>query len=48
MDEKVRRLFVRVFRKRMSSGETFEDVVNSYPKLTDKELELIYRGVYEF
>lgn len=48
MDEKVRRLFVRVFKKRMSSGESFEDIADSYPKLTDKELELIYRGVYEF
>lgn len=48
MDEKVRRLFVRVFKKRMSSSESFEDIADSYPKLTDKELELIYRGVYEF
>ena len=48
MDEKIRRLFVRVFKKRMSSGESFEDVADSYPKLTDKELELIYRVVYGF
>ena len=44
MDEKVRRLFIGIFKKRMS----FEDIAESYPKLTDKELELIYRGVYEF
>ena len=45
MDEKIIRLFIRVFEKRIQNGESFEDVAESYPKLTDEELELIYRGV---
>lgn len=42
------KVVVRVFKRRIQNGESFEDVAESYPKLTDKELELIYRGVYEF
>lgn len=42
------KVVVRVFKRRINNGESFEDVAESYPKLTDKELELIYRGVYEF
>ena len=48
MDEKIIRLFIRVFKKRIQNGESFEDVAESYPKLTDEELEFIRRGVYEF
>ena len=44
MDEKVRRLFVRVFKKRMSSGESFEDIADSYPNLPIRSLNLFTEG----
>lgn len=36
------KLMINVFRRRIEAGETFEEVAESYPKLTDEELELIY------
>lgn len=41
------KVVVRVFKRRIQNGESFEDIAESYPKLTDEELELIHRGVYE-
>ena len=41
------KLMVNVFRRRIEAGETFEEVAESYPKLTDEELDLIYQNLYE-
>lgn len=35
------RLMVAVFTRRMANGETFEEVVADYPKLTAEDLEQI-------
>ena len=35
------RLFVGVFKRRLASGETFEEIAESYPKLTSEDLERI-------
>ena len=35
------RLFTRVFKRRLASGETFEQIAESYPKLTAEDLEQI-------
>lgn len=32
------RLMVSVFRRRMADGETFEEVLSDYPKLTDSDI----------
>lgn len=40
------KLMINVFRRRIEAGETFEEVAESYPKLTDEELDLIYQNLY--
>ena len=40
------KLMVNVFRRRTEAGETFDEVAESYPKLTDEELDLIYQNLY--
>ena len=40
------KLMVNVFRRRIEAGETFSAVAESYPKLTDEELDLIYQNLY--
>lgn len=35
------RLMVAVFTRRMTNGETFEEVAADYPKLTSEDLEQI-------
>lgn len=34
-------IMIRVFRRRIAGGETFEEVVESYPRLTDDEVIMI-------
>lgn len=41
------KLMINVFRRRIEAGESFEEVAESYPKLTDEELDLIYQNLYE-
>ena len=38
-------IMVRVFRRRIAGGETFEEVAESYPRLTDEEILQIKEGV---
>lgn len=40
------KLMINVFRRRIEAGESFEEVAESYPKLTDEELDLIYQNLY--
>lgn len=35
------RLFIRVFKRRLANRETFEEIAESYPKLTTEDLEQI-------
>ncbi len=36
-----RNIIVRVVRNRMASGEKFEDIIKSYPKLTKENIKEI-------
>lgn len=39
MSKSMLKIYTRVFKKRMESGESFEEIVKDYPKLTDQEIE---------
>lgn len=39
------KLMINVFRNRISSGETFDEIATSYPKLTEEDLILIKEGL---
>ena len=39
------KLMVSVFRRRMSDGETFEEVARSYPKLTAVDIADIEKAL---
>jgi uncharacterized protein (DUF433 family) len=41
------KLMINVFRRRIEAGESFEEVAESYPKLTNEELDLIYQNLYD-
>ena len=41
------KLMVNVFRRRIEAGESFEEVAESYPKLTEEQLDLIYQNLYD-
>lgn len=32
-------LMVRVFKRRMDQGETFDEILEDYPKLTEKDIK---------
>ena len=46
MSDAALKVMVNVFRRRTEAGETFDEVAESYPKLTDEELELIRENLY--
>jgi hypothetical protein len=41
------KLMINIFRRRIEAGESFEEVAESYPKLTNEELDLIYQNLYD-
>ena len=41
MSNAVKNIIVRVVKKRMDAGETFDDIILSYPRLTPEEIEEI-------
>lgn len=38
MSNSAKKLMVRVITRRMTSGETFEEIIADYPKLTESEV----------
>ena len=32
------KIYTRVFKRRMDAGESFEDIIQDYPKLTEDEI----------
>lgn len=38
-------IMIRVFRRRIAGGETFEEIAESYPRLTDEDILKIKEGV---
>lgn len=41
MSNAVKNVMLRVISKRLAAGEEFEDIIKSYPKLTQNEIEEI-------
>lgn len=35
------KIYVRVFERRLKAGESFEEIVMDYPRLTDQEINEI-------
>lgn len=40
-----KKLMVRVITKRMTAGETFDDIIADYPQLTESEIAEIREAV---
>lgn len=45
MSNLVKNIVMRVVKNRMAAGETFEDIIKSYPKLTKAEIKEIKEAV---
>lgn len=45
MSNLVKNILIRVVKNRMAAGETFEDIIKSYPKLTKAEIKEIEEAV---
>ncbi|MFG6320741.1 MAG: DUF433 domain-containing protein [Lachnospiraceae bacterium] len=41
MSNAVKNIMLRAINKRLAAGEKFEDIIKSYPRLTNKEIEEI-------
>ena len=41
MSKAMLNIYVRTVRRRMVNGETLEEIMNSYPKLTDVQKQMI-------
>lgn len=41
MKKAVKNIIVRVVKSRLATGEKFEDIIKSYPKLSTEEIEEI-------
>lgn len=41
MGNAVKNIMVRAVKNRLAAGEKFEDIIKSYPKLTNEEIEEI-------
>ena len=38
-------LMVRVIKRKMSNGETFDEIIKGYPKLTEEEINELKEAV---
>lgn len=45
MTETQLKIFIRVVRRRMATGEELEDILATYPRLTNEEKEAIRKAV---
>lgn len=45
MSNAAKNIFVRVIKRRMAAGESLDDILDSYPKLTDAEKEELRKAV---
>ncbi len=41
MSKVIKNIMVRAVKNRLAVGETFEDIIKNYPRLTQKEIEEI-------
>lgn len=47
MSKAIRNIMVRVIKSRMEAGESIEDILMDYPKLTDEEKDELTGAVAE-
>lgn len=45
MSKSAKKIMVRVINNRMEEGETFEEIIVDYPKLTSAEIEELREAV---
>lgn len=45
MSKSAKKIMVRVITKKMDEGETFDDIIKDYPKLTEAEIEELREAV---
>lgn len=45
MSNAVKSVMLRVISRRLAAGEEFEDIIKSYPRLTEDEIEEIRKGL---
>lgn len=45
MSNAVKNIMVRAISKRLAAGEKFEDIIRSYPRLTQNEIEEIRKAL---
>lgn len=48
MSKAILNIYVRTFKRRMESGETFEEILESYPKLTNTQQQMIKDAINQF
>ena len=47
MSKAMLNIYVRTFKRRMESGETFEEILESYPRLTDEQAQEIKDAIWK-
>ena len=45
MSKSMKNIMIRVITNRMNNGETFDEVIADYPKLTESEIEDLRKAV---
>ena len=45
MSKAMRNIMIRVIAKRINNGETFDDVIIDYPKLTEDEIDDLRKAI---
>ena len=45
MSKSMLKIYTRVFKRRMDAGESFEEIVADYPKLTQDEIAEIKKAL---
>ena len=45
MSKAMRNVMIRVITKRINNGETFDDVIIDYPKLTEDEIDDLRKAI---
>lgn len=45
MSEASKNVMVRVIKRRLIKGETFDEIITTYPKLTEEEIEILKEAV---
>lgn len=47
MSNAAKNIIVRVVKNKLAAGETFEDIIKSYPRLANEEIEEIRNKIEE-